>query len=60
MYVVQLNYRRPTDLGPMLQQFSKMPGSILAIKESNLLILRDYSSNVRRMLQVLERIDREP
>jgi type II secretory pathway component GspD/PulD (secretin) len=58
MYIVEAKHRRPTDLGMMLQQFSKTPNSVIAMKEANVLILRDYSSNIRRMLQVLERIDR--
>jgi general secretion pathway protein D len=59
MYIVEVKHRRPNELGIMLQQFSKTPNSIIAMKETNVLILRDYSSNIRRMLQVLERIDRE-
>ena len=32
---------------------------IFGAKENNLLILRDYSSNVRRMLQVLEKLEQQ-
>jgi hypothetical protein len=35
-----------------------MPNSILGIDHADLIVLRDFSSNVRRMLQVLERIDK--
>ena len=35
----------------------KMAGGIFGGKENNILILRDYSSNVRRMLQVLEKME---
>ncbi|HUR45649.1 MAG TPA: hypothetical protein VMZ27_07220 [Candidatus Saccharimonadales bacterium] len=45
----------PRHLAPALQPFAKMPNSILAIDGANTLILRDYSSNVRQMLQVLEK-----
>ena len=41
----------------MLQPFAKLPNSIVAIKSNRLLILRDYSANIRRMLQVLEEVD---
>ena len=32
---------------------------IFGAKDNNLLILRDYSSNVRRMLQVLEKLEQQ-
>jgi type II secretory pathway component GspD/PulD (secretin) len=60
VYVVQLKNRRPTEVAPALQPFARMPNSIVALKDSGHLILRDYSSNIRRMLQILERIDQEP
>jgi hypothetical protein len=37
-----------------------MPNSIVAIKASDVLVLRDYSVNVRRMLLVLEKIEQSP
>jgi len=33
--------------------------AILGVKEHSMLILRDYSSNVRRMLQVLEKLEEQ-
>ena len=60
VYVVQLKYRRPSEVAQALQPFARMPNSIVALKDSGHLILRDYSSNIRRMLQILERIDQEP
>jgi hypothetical protein len=36
---------------------ANLPG-IIGVKSHGILILRDYSSSVRRMLQVLEKIDR--
>ena len=60
VYVVQLKNRRPTEVAPALQVFARMPNSIMALKDSGHLILRDYSSNIRRMLQILARIDQEP
>ena len=41
-----------------LQPFAMLPNSILAIDSANLIVLRDFSSNVRRMLEVLERVDK--
>jgi type II secretory pathway component GspD/PulD (secretin) len=58
-YIVKVRDRNPTELLAVLQPFAKLPNSIVAIKEPGLLILRDYSANVRRMLMLLERIEKE-
>ena len=57
-YIVELKHRKPQDVAQGLQPFAHMPNSIVGIDSARLIILRDLSSNVRRMLQVLERIDR--
>jgi hypothetical protein len=57
VYVVQLKNRRPTEVAPALQPFARMPNSVVALKDPGILVLRDYSSNIRRMLQIIERID---
>ena len=57
VYVVELTSRKPSDVLPSLQPFAKMPNSIVAINDGGLLILRDYSSNIRRMLQIIERLE---
>ena len=59
MYIVELKHSRPRDVAQALVPFSKLPNSVLGIDSAGLLILRDYSANVRRMLEVLARIDRE-
>jgi general secretion pathway protein D len=59
-YIVELNHRKPRDLAQSLQPFAKLPNSILAIDDGGLLIIRDYSVNVKRMLQVVERLDKAP
>jgi len=60
LYIVELKNRRPRDIGPAVQPFAKMPNSIVAIDEAGILILRDYSANIRRMLQVIDRIEQSP
>ncbi len=46
------------ELSPMLQPLSSgLPNSSMAIKEPPLLVLRDYSANVRRMLHLIERVE---
>jgi type II secretory pathway component GspD/PulD (secretin) len=59
-YVVQLKERLPRDLAQALQPFAKLPNSILGIDSAGMLVLRDYSANVKRMLQVLEKIEQAP
>ena len=38
---------------------SIIPSTLFGPRDANLLILRDYSSNVRRMLQVVEKLDQK-
>ena len=59
-HVVQVKNAVITDVAQALQPFSKMPQSILAIPSSSIIILRDYAENVKRMLEVLEKIDVVP
>ena len=59
-YVVQLKELPPRDVAQALQPFAKTPNSILAVDSAGLLVLRDYSVNVKRMLQVLEKVDQAP
>ena len=57
-YIVELKIAMPHEVAPAIQPFAKMPGSsIMAIDSAGLLILRDYSNNIRRMLQLIERLD---
>lgn len=57
-YIVDLKRLKASSVAPALQPFAKLPNSILAIDEVGIVILRDFSSNVRRMLQVLERMQK--
>lgn len=59
-YFVQLKNRAAEEVIGALQPFARMPNSIVAIKGSDVLVLRDYSVNVRRMLLVLEKIEQSP
>jgi len=57
MYIIELKINLPREVAPALQPFAKMPNSIMAMDSSGLLVLRDYSANIRRMLKVLEKIE---
>ena len=59
-YVVQLKELPPRDVAQALQPFAKTPNSILGIDSAGMLVLRDYAVNVKRMLQVLEKVDQAP
>ncbi|MGA2788604.1 MAG: secretin N-terminal domain-containing protein [Verrucomicrobiota bacterium] len=56
-HIVQLKYIKPTEMVPVIQPFAKLPNSILAIDANGILVLRDNAENVKRMLQMIERVD---
>jgi general secretion pathway protein D len=56
-HVVQLKYAKPSELTQVLQPFAKIPNSIQPIDGNQILILRDYTENVKRMLELIEKID---
>jgi type II secretory pathway component GspD/PulD (secretin) len=55
---VQLKQIRPSEIMPVLQPFVKTPNALLPIDSSNQLIIRDYSANVRRMLLMLQDLEK--
>jgi type II secretory pathway component GspD/PulD (secretin) len=57
MRTVQLKELRPSELVPVLMPFSKAPGAVLPIDSRGQLILRDYSSNIRKMLKLVEDLE---
>jgi len=57
--IVRLHKRWPSEVVPMLQPLAKMPNGIIAINDAGLLILRDYSVNIRQMLRVLRELEGE-
>jgi general secretion pathway protein D len=56
-HVVQLKYTKPSEMVPILQQFTKTPAAVLPIEGSGMLVLRDTAENVRRMLEMIQRLD---
>jgi general secretion pathway protein D len=56
-HVVQLKYAKPSELMPVLQPFIKIPNAVLPIDTSMMLVLRDYTENVKRMLELIKQID---
>ena len=56
-HIVQLKNVKPTEMVPILQPFAKLANSILAIDSNGILVLRDNAENVKRMLQLIDRVD---
>jgi len=55
--IVQLKYADGQDLSDLLKQFAKGQTSIIYVKSTQTLILRDYAENMARMLELVEKID---
>lgn len=61
--VVQLKVVKPADLQQLLSTFTKSPQGITAFDATQTLVIRDYASNVKRMMEVIKKVDvpeREP
>jgi general secretion pathway protein D len=56
-HVVQLKYAKPSELMAVLQPFIKIPNAVLPIDGNQMLVLRDYTENVKRMLELIKKID---
>jgi general secretion pathway protein D len=55
--IIQVRYTAVQDLVEILKPFSRIPNSIIALPSTQTLILRDYSENVARMLEMVKKID---
>jgi general secretion pathway protein D len=58
--VIQLTNAAPNDIVPVLTPFSKAPNSILSIPSTSMIVLRDYTENVKRMVEMIRKIDVMP
>ena len=58
-HVVQTTYVKPSEFVQVLTPFASpgLAGGILPIDASQILVLRDYSENVKRMLEMIKKID---
>ena len=55
---VQLKKVKAVEVMPVLQPFTKTPNALLPIGSSNQLVIRDYSSNVKCMLKMLQELEK--
>lgn len=58
-HVVQLKYNKPSEMATVLQAFvsGTAPQPIMPLEGSGMLVLRDNVANVKRMLEMIERVD---
>ena len=56
-HIVQLKNLKPSEVVPIITPFAKLPNSILPIDANGIIVLRDNAENVKRMLQMIERVD---
>ena len=59
-HIVQLKHILPSEATAMITPMAKNPAGIVALDVSKALVLRDNSSNVKRMLELIERVDIKP
>ncbi len=55
--VVQVTNLHPSELMQALQPFVKIPNGILPVDTSGIIVLRDYAENVKRMLELIAKLD---
>lgn len=57
--IVQLKYLKPSQVLPIIQPFAKSPNAILPIDSNGILVLRDDAENVKRMMELIDKVDVE-
>lgn len=56
--VVQIKHVSAPQLIPLLRPLIRQQGHLVAYSDNNTLVISDYANNVRRLLQIIRRIDR--
>ena len=56
-HIVQTKYLKPSEMAPSLSPFQSMATAVLPVDTSSILVLRDNAENVKRMLEMVERLD---
>ena len=56
-HIVQLKYASVQDVQTAITPFIRLPNSITPIPSTQTIVLRDYTENVKRMLEIIEKID---
>jgi general secretion pathway protein D len=56
-HIVQLQHVKPSVVIPLIQGFGKLQGNLFAIDDNGILVMRDYAENIKRMLEMIDKID---
>jgi general secretion pathway protein D len=56
-HIVQLKYIKPSVMMPLIQPFGRLANNMSAIDDNGILVIRDYAENVKRMLEMIDKID---
>jgi general secretion pathway protein D len=54
--IIELKTVKPSELSQLLASFTR-PNGVIAFDGNNTLVLRDYASNVKRMLEIVKKVD---
>ena len=54
---VRLKNHKPSEVVPMIQPFAQVPNGIIALENERMLVLRDFSSNIRQMLKLIDEVE---
>ncbi|MHB1306743.1 MAG: secretin N-terminal domain-containing protein, partial [Limisphaerales bacterium] len=57
--IVQLKYAPPSEIMPLVQGFSKIQNGIVPIDSTMTMVIRDNAANVKRMMEIINRVDVE-
>jgi len=52
--IVHLKKTKPSELMPVVQPFAKVPNGIIPMDNERVLVLRDFSSNIKQMLKLID------
>lgn len=55
--IIQLKHVKPSEIMQVLAPFAKNANNIVALETTSTLILRDYAINIKRIMEVIEKID---
>ena len=55
--IVHLTNALPSEVAPIIQPFGKLPTSVTPLDSAQTLVIRDYAVNVKRMLEIIKKID---
>ena len=55
--IVALKHTLPSEMVAAIEPFSKNQGGIVPLDSSNVLVIRDFAANVKRMLEIIEKVD---